>query len=100
MSSDRPVELRELPRGTPSTFDMPGVREDLAPKKRKRVAYKTRGREKSSNIIDQRENFASDPSQNDLMRSLSAYAKAKKPPFPLPRPKKRRDDDEGDHEYR
>lgn len=68
---------------------MPGVREDLAPKKRKRVAYKTKGREKSSNIIDQRTEFASDPSQNDLMRSLSAYAERKKPPIPLPRRKRK-----------
>lgn len=55
MSSDRPVEFRELPKGTPSTFDMPGIREDLAPtKKRKRVAYKTKGRPVTENFEDRR----------------------------------------------
>lgn len=54
MSSDRPVELRETARGLVERFDMPGIREDLAPTKRKRVAYKTKGRPKSTNFEDRR----------------------------------------------
>ena len=105
MSSDRPVELRELPRGTPSTFDMPGVREDLAPKKqakRKRVAFKWEGAEKSENIEDRRnENYVSDESQRGLLSALVEYSGKKgkaptpiampqeKAPFPLPRRKRK-----------
>lgn len=46
--------VREVPRGLVERFDMPGIREDLAPTKRKRVAYNTKGRPKSTNVEDRR----------------------------------------------
>ena len=54
---------------------MPGVRKDLAPaKKRKRVAYNTKGRPKAVLEYRRSENYVSDDAQRPLLQELVKFA--------------------------
>lgn len=90
-----------MSQGILSTYAASSNREDLSPKKkpekRKRVAYNTKGRAKSTNIEDRRgEKMTLDAltawleaEQNVGISEVSPTAEqVGEPPFPLPRPKK------------